>query len=354
MLGQPMSMLIPRVIGFKLSGELREGATATDLVLTVTEMLREHGVVGQFVEFYGAGHREPAARRPRDDRQHVAGVRLDLRDLPDRRRDAALPRVLRPLARACRARRDLRPRAGHVARRGRRGADLLRDARARPRRGRAVARRPEAPAGPRLADRGQGVVPAGARGPRRAGRTPRPTRGPRSRSRPPTRRPRTATPRTTASAEPAGAGTGGAQVAERVSEVVAAHARRRHRDRARPRPRRDRRDHVVHEHVEPVGDDRRRPARPQRGRARAAVQAVGQDVARARLEGRHGVLRRGGPDRAARGARLPPRRLRLHDVHRQLRPAARGGLRRRQRRGPRGRLRALAATATSRAGSTPT
>ncbi|MCW2954913.1 MAG: aconitate hydratase 1 [Conexibacter sp.] len=55
MLGQPMSMLIPQVIGFKLSGELQEGATATDLVLTVTEKLRERGVVGKFVEFYGAG-----------------------------------------------------------------------------------------------------------------------------------------------------------------------------------------------------------------------------------------------------------------------------------------------------------
>jgi aconitate hydratase len=55
MLGQPMSMLIPQVIGFRLSGELPEGATATDLVLTVTEMLRKHGVVGKFVEFYGAG-----------------------------------------------------------------------------------------------------------------------------------------------------------------------------------------------------------------------------------------------------------------------------------------------------------
>src|SRR5215211_1988362 len=55
MLGQPMPMLIPRVLGFKLTGELREGATATDLVLTVTQRLREHGVVGQFVEFYGAG-----------------------------------------------------------------------------------------------------------------------------------------------------------------------------------------------------------------------------------------------------------------------------------------------------------
>src|SRR5437764_1036934 len=55
MLGQPMSMLIPQVLGFRLTGELHEGATATDLVLTVTEMLRAHGVVGKFVEFYGAG-----------------------------------------------------------------------------------------------------------------------------------------------------------------------------------------------------------------------------------------------------------------------------------------------------------
>ena len=55
MLGQPVSMLIPRVVGFKLIGELPEGATATDLVLTITEMLRKHGVVGKFVEFYGAG-----------------------------------------------------------------------------------------------------------------------------------------------------------------------------------------------------------------------------------------------------------------------------------------------------------
>jgi aconitate hydratase len=55
MLGQPVSMLIPRVVGFKLTGELPEGATATDLVLTITEILRKHGVVGKFVEFYGPG-----------------------------------------------------------------------------------------------------------------------------------------------------------------------------------------------------------------------------------------------------------------------------------------------------------
>ncbi|HVV30391.1 MAG TPA: aconitate hydratase AcnA, partial [Mycobacteriales bacterium] len=55
MLGQPVSMLIPKVVGFKLTGELPTGTTATDLVLTVTEMLREHGVVGKIVEFYGDG-----------------------------------------------------------------------------------------------------------------------------------------------------------------------------------------------------------------------------------------------------------------------------------------------------------
>ena len=55
MLGQPISMLIPEVIGFKLTGKLREGVTATDLVLTVTQMLRKKGVVGRFVEYYGAG-----------------------------------------------------------------------------------------------------------------------------------------------------------------------------------------------------------------------------------------------------------------------------------------------------------
>src|SRR5690242_2957471 len=55
MLGQPVSMLIPRVVGFKLSGQIPSGATATDVVLTITEMLRKHGVVGKFVEFYGEG-----------------------------------------------------------------------------------------------------------------------------------------------------------------------------------------------------------------------------------------------------------------------------------------------------------
>ncbi|WP_280527353.1 aconitate hydratase [Ruania zhangjianzhongii] len=64
MLGQPVSMLIPRVVGFKLKGEIPSGVTATDVVLTITQMLREHGVVGKFVEFYGKGVAEvPLANR---------------------------------------------------------------------------------------------------------------------------------------------------------------------------------------------------------------------------------------------------------------------------------------------------
>jgi len=70
MLGQPVSMLIPQVVGFKLTGQLAEGATATDLVLTVTQMLRKKGVVGKFVEFYGAG----LAKLPLADRATISNM----------------------------------------------------------------------------------------------------------------------------------------------------------------------------------------------------------------------------------------------------------------------------------------
>jgi aconitate hydratase len=70
MLGQPITMLIPQVIGFKLTGKLAPGATATDLVLTVTQMLRKKGVVGKFVEFYGPG----VTTLPLTDRATVANM----------------------------------------------------------------------------------------------------------------------------------------------------------------------------------------------------------------------------------------------------------------------------------------
>src|SRR3546814_6036959 len=70
MRGQPVSMLVPEVIGFQLTGKLPEGATATDLVLTVTQMLRARGVVGKFVEFYGSGLDE----LPLADRATIANM----------------------------------------------------------------------------------------------------------------------------------------------------------------------------------------------------------------------------------------------------------------------------------------
>ena len=70
MLGQPISMLIPEVVGFKLSGELTEGTTGTDLVLKIVEMLREKGVVGKFVEFYGDG----LDKLPLADRATIANM----------------------------------------------------------------------------------------------------------------------------------------------------------------------------------------------------------------------------------------------------------------------------------------
>src|SRR5450432_2465502 len=70
MLGQAVSMLIPQVVGVKLTGRLREGATATDLVLTITEMLRKHGVVGKFVEYFGPGLQD----LPLADRATIANM----------------------------------------------------------------------------------------------------------------------------------------------------------------------------------------------------------------------------------------------------------------------------------------
>ena len=70
MLGQPISMLIPKVVGFELTGKVPEGATATDLVLTIVDTLRQHGVVGKFVEFHGEGLANLPLGDPRNYREH--------------------------------------------------------------------------------------------------------------------------------------------------------------------------------------------------------------------------------------------------------------------------------------------
>ena len=127
LLGQPLYQPMPHVVGVRLTGELPQGSTATDLVLVVTEMLRRHGVVGAFVEFAGDGLAGAGPRRPRDDQQHEPRVRGDRDALPDRRRDARLPAPDRPHAGARRPRRALRQGAGPVAR-ARRRAGLRRAA----------------------------------------------------------------------------------------------------------------------------------------------------------------------------------------------------------------------------------
>ena len=161
MLGQPVSMLIPEVVGFRLTGELPEGATATDLVLTVTQMLRQRRVVSKFVEFFGPGL-EPAAGRSRDHRQHVAGVWRDVRVLPRGRGDAALPEVHRSRGRAGGAGRGLLPRAGPVPRGGLARTEVLRHARARSRDRGAEPGRPASAAGPRGPQRRSERLPRGA------------------------------------------------------------------------------------------------------------------------------------------------------------------------------------------------
>ena len=169
MLGQPVSMLIPRVVGFKLSGSIPAGATATDVVLTITEMLRKHGVVGKFVEFYGEGVAAvPLANRatignmspefgstcaifPIDD------VTLDYLRLTGR--SAEQVALVEAYAKEQGMWHDPTARAA-----------LLRVPRARPVHRRPVDRRPEAAAGPHRADRGQGGVPQGPADLRRARR----------------------------------------------------------------------------------------------------------------------------------------------------------------------------------------
>ena len=86
MLGQPIAMLIPDVIGFRLTGALPEGATATDLVLTVTQMLRKKGVVGKFVEFFGPGLDAMSLADRATIANMAPGIRRHLRLLPGRRR----------------------------------------------------------------------------------------------------------------------------------------------------------------------------------------------------------------------------------------------------------------------------
>jgi aconitate hydratase len=221
--GQPVSMLIPRVVGFKLTGKLPEGVTATDLVLTITDMLRKHGVVGKFVEFYG----EACRHVPLANRATIANMSPEFGStcaiFPI---DAKTIDYLRLTGRAEEPSPSSRPtpRTQGLWHDDGRRAPLQREARARPVHGRPVHRRPEASAGPHRAVQGQGGL--------LKARRCRPTR---------------ATP---------ASGSRCTLADGRSFELF----KRRGVHRV---------DHLVHQHVQPVGDDRRRVWSPRRPPRRA-------------------------------------------------------------------------------------
>jgi hypothetical protein len=245
MLGQPVSMLIPRVVGFKLEGELPDGSTATDLVLTITEMLRKHGVVGKFVEFYGPG----VGAVPLANRATIGNMS------PEYGSTAAMFPIDDETLRYLRftGRKDSQIALVEAYAKENNLWQLLRDAGPGPVDGRTVAGRPEAPAGPRAAEERQAHVPRGAHQLRR--RRLRPGRPGRGRRRVlPGLGPDLGHRRRVRSRADA---LGGQRRAGTHVQPGRGLLRRRREGRRRPRRSCDRRDHLVHQHVQPVGDDRR-------------------------------------------------------------------------------------------------
>ena len=158
LLGEPVSMLVPRVVGFRLSGELPEGATATDLVLSVTQILRAAGVVGKFVEYFGHG----LVGLPLADRATIGNMSPEYGAtcgfFPVDEETLRYMRLTGRSAQQVELVESVLPRAGPLPR-SRPHARVLAGDRARPRRRRAEPRRAAPAAGPSTADRGEVVLP---------------------------------------------------------------------------------------------------------------------------------------------------------------------------------------------------
>ena len=300
MLGQPMSMLIPQVLGFRLHGELPAGATATDLVLTVTQMLRERGVVGKFVEFYGAG----LIGLPIADRATIGNMSPEFGSTC-----AIFPidtETLKYLELSGRPAEQIALVEAYAKEQG-----LWHDEHS------------EEPTFSDTIELDLATVEPSLAGPKRPQDRVSLSDAKRSFARalldyvPTNGEQRDAIDEGVAESYPAsdppangspGSSEGGDGFPSRSRgrhrhappqrHVPVRDARRRELP-ARPRPRGDRGHHQLHQHLQPVRHDRRRHPRPQRARARAALEAVGQDLARARLEGRHRIPRPRRADRAA-------------------------------------------------------
>ena len=313
MLGQPVSMLIPQVVGYKLTGKLREGATATDLVLTVTQALRKLGVVGKFVEFYGPG----IADLPLADRATIGNMAPEYGAtcgiFPV---DAETLRYLRltgrseeqiALVEAYYREQGLFHTAGSPEAEYSQTIELD------------LATVEPSVAGPRRPQDRVLLKDAAAsfaqQLPSLLAPTAKPLGSRTAAAWPPRRRHCHRHRRRRKCSAP--------RHHNRRPKHNQSPLQRRSRPVSRPRLRRHRRHHQLHQHLQPIRDDRRRPARQKSRRKRPHRPAVGQDLARSRLPRRHRLLPEGRPASLSRKAPLQRRRLRLHHLHRQLRPATR-------------------------------
>ena len=312
MLGEAISMLVPQVVGFRLHGALPEGATATDLVLTVTQILRQTGVVGKFVEYFGHGLEglTLADRATLGNMSPEYGATCGFFPVDDE--------TLRYLRLTGRSEEKVALVEAYCKETGLwhtpdEQSDVLPGRRARPLHGRAVDRRSASTAGPDPARRGaQRLLGSAAVVRRHEGNGQVDEASEESMD-------ASDAPALTATAERTAVElTIDGETVEIDHGVVVIAAITSCTNTSNP---------AVMIGAGLAGQEGRR--------ARAHASAVGEDEPRTRLARRHRVLRQGGADALPRGARLQHRRLRLHDLHRQLGPAARRGLGGRRERRPR-------------------
>ncbi len=320
MLGQPVSMLIPLVVGVKLTGRLREGATATDLVLTITEMLRKHGVVGKFVEYYGPGLQD----LPLADRATIANMSPEygatcgifpidketLRYLKLTGRTDEQIELVEAYAREQGLFHDARTPAAEYSEHLSLDLSTVEPCLAGPKRPQDRVLLSSA------ADSFTTALPSLIKPPK-TGRKARSSGCHRC---------------------PLGAGRRQSLRHWRRGSQHNRACRRQFREVHQARQRSHRGHHLLYQHLESLRPHRRRVAGEKSCRERFVDASLGQDLARARIESRQRLPRNGRPPSLSGEAEIPSGRIWMHHLHRQFRAAARRSLGRHRREKSGGRL----------------